>query len=182
MGMSPGRPPWTGTASSQRANRARQRVLYLPAWVKVQGPGQGFGQRHGPHSSPPRRWAWAECGCGHLHRRLGAWWEGRADNDLGTPTQPPPRWDEGPTCCLPGRASSWLSTHPLSLARSLIYNIGLSLSLLSLYSILFLYSRRQNSIISFLSANGGGEGPDSLAPGSRESRGENVGAHRVGMR
>lgn len=44
-----------------------------------------------------------------------------------------------PPAALPGRASSWLSTHLLSLSLYIIYNIGLSLSPFSLLNSVSLF-------------------------------------------
>ena len=73
-----------------------------------------------------------KCGCGHLHWRLEAWWEGRVGNGprtLHSPRPPTPLgWEAGPTSC-PAWPGLLLALHPPTLSLYIIYNIGLSLSL-----------------------------------------------------
>lgn len=111
---------------------------------------------------------------------------GEGGQHLGDPNAALLGWGEGPPPSLPlprGLASFLLFSYPSSLNTHIIYNIGLSLSLshLSLYQTLYLYSRTQNSIISFLSANGGGWGlsPWYQPPGAQ--RREHGGGDEDGM-
>ena len=97
-----------GTASSYRGSRAGQGSSSPQPGSKCRVQGKGLGKGTAPTRALPRGGPEPSVGVGIC---TGGW--GRGGGGAMSSG-----WDEGPTRCPARLASSWLSTHPLSL-----YNI-----------------------------------------------------------